>query len=87
MSLGVDLKGAGPGPGLVGVGERGMGEALSGQLPRPRAFSQSAVHSLERSERGNSQALAELAQVREVGSLTSRRSGRDYPPLSLINCK
>ncbi|KAJ8289848.1 hypothetical protein GJAV_G00006030 [Gymnothorax javanicus] len=61
VSLGVDLKGAGP--GLGGVSERGMGESHSGQLPRPRAFSQSAVHSLERSERGNSQALVELAQM------------------------
>ncbi|KAJ8354798.1 hypothetical protein SKAU_G00223650 [Synaphobranchus kaupii] len=61
VSLGVDLKGVGP--GLAGVTERSMGEGHSGQLTRPRAFSQSAVHSLERSERGNTQALAELAQM------------------------
>uniref|UniRef100_A0A8C9TY85 Protein capicua homolog n=1 Tax=Scleropages formosus TaxID=113540 RepID=A0A8C9TY85_SCLFO len=46
-----------------GVAERNVGEGPVGQLTRPRAFSQSAVHSLERSERGNTQALAELAQV------------------------
>uniref|UniRef100_A0A8C7HK36 Protein capicua homolog n=1 Tax=Oncorhynchus kisutch TaxID=8019 RepID=A0A8C7HK36_ONCKI len=59
---GVELKGVGP--GLLGVSERNPGEAHVGQLPRPRAFSQSAVHSLERCERGNTQALAELSQVR-----------------------
>lgn len=47
------------GPGVVGVTERAGGERLA----RPRAFSQSAMHSLERSERGNPQVLAELAQV------------------------
>lgn len=56
------------GPGLVGVSERGTGEGLVGQLTRPRAFSQSAMHTLERSDRGNTQALAELAQVREEHS-------------------
>lgn len=59
----MELKGAGP--GLVGVSERNTGDGHVGQLSRPRAFSQSAVHSLERSDRGNTQALAELAQVRE----------------------
>uniref|UniRef100_A0A8C7HNT1 Protein capicua homolog n=1 Tax=Oncorhynchus kisutch TaxID=8019 RepID=A0A8C7HNT1_ONCKI len=58
---GVELKGVGP--GLLGVSERNPGEAHVGQLPRPRAFSQSAVHSLERCERGNTQALAELSQM------------------------
>ncbi|CDQ84314.1 unnamed protein product [Oncorhynchus mykiss] len=58
---GVELKGVGP--GLLGVSERNPGEGHVGQLPRPRAFSQSAVHSLERSERGNTQALAELSQM------------------------
>ncbi|XP_019896505.2 protein capicua homolog isoform X2 [Esox lucius] len=58
---GVELKGLGP--GLVGVSERNPGEGHVGQLPRPRAFSQSAMHSLERGERGNTQALAELAQM------------------------
>ncbi|KAL0985086.1 hypothetical protein UPYG_G00152730 [Umbra pygmaea] len=58
---GVELKGVGP--GLVGVSERNPGEGHMGQLTRPRAFSQSAIHSLERSERGNTQALAELAQM------------------------
>lgn len=57
----VELKGVGP--GLVGVSERSAGEGHVGQLTRPRAFSQSAMHSLERGDRGNTQALAELAQV------------------------
>ena len=59
----MELKGVGP--GLVGVSERNTGESNIGQLTRPRAFSQSAMHSLERGERGNTQALAELAQVIE----------------------
>uniref|UniRef100_A0A671T0S4 Protein capicua homolog n=1 Tax=Sinocyclocheilus anshuiensis TaxID=1608454 RepID=A0A671T0S4_9TELE len=50
------------GPGMVSVSERVGGER-HGQLTRPRAFSQSAMHNLERSERGNPQALAELAQM------------------------
>ncbi|XP_063734310.1 protein capicua homolog isoform X2 [Eleginops maclovinus] len=57
----VEMKGVGP--GLVGVSERSTAEGHVGQLTRPRAFSQSAVHSLERSDRGNTQALAELAQM------------------------
>uniref|UniRef100_A0AAX7V3A8 Protein capicua homolog n=1 Tax=Astatotilapia calliptera TaxID=8154 RepID=A0AAX7V3A8_ASTCA len=57
----VELKGVSP--GLVGVSERTTGEGHASQLTRPRAFSQSAVHSLERSDRGNTQALAELAQM------------------------
>ncbi|XP_030605178.1 protein capicua homolog isoform X2 [Archocentrus centrarchus] len=57
----VELKGVGT--GLVGVSERSTGEGHASQLTRPRAFSQSAVHSLERSDRGNTQALAELAQM------------------------
>lgn len=52
----VDLKGVGP--NLMGVSERNAGEV------RPRALSQSAMHSFERGDRGNTQALAELAQVR-----------------------
>lgn len=52
----VDLKGVGP--NIVGVSERNAGET------RPRALSQSAMHSFERGDRGNTQALAELAQVR-----------------------
>ncbi|XP_048007898.1 protein capicua homolog isoform X2 [Megalobrama amblycephala] len=60
VSMGMELKGVGP--GMVSVSERGGGEG-HGQLPRPRAFSQSAMHNLERSERGNPQALAELAQM------------------------
>ncbi|KAL2083846.1 hypothetical protein ACEWY4_019364 [Coilia grayii] len=60
VSLGMDMKGAGP--GMVGVAGRGGGEGPGGQLTRPRAFSQSAMHTLERSER-NTQALAELAQM------------------------
>ncbi|XP_060936663.1 protein capicua homolog [Limanda limanda] len=55
----VELKGAGPSL----VAERSTGEGHVGQLTRPRAFSQSAMHSLERSDRGNTQALAELAQM------------------------
>ncbi|XP_029115969.1 protein capicua homolog isoform X2 [Scleropages formosus] len=77
VSLGVDLKGVGP--SLSGVAERNVGEGPVGQLTRPRAFSQSAVHSLERSERGNTQALAELAQM--CGDGGGQFSGRP-PPLS-----
>lgn len=55
--MGTELKGIGP--GVVGASERAGGERHA----RPRAFSQSAMHSLERSERGNPQVLAELAQV------------------------
>lgn len=51
----VDLKGVGP--NIVGVSERSAGES------RPRALSQSAMHSFERGDRGNTPALAELAQV------------------------
>ncbi|XP_076008721.1 protein capicua homolog isoform X2 [Genypterus blacodes] len=73
----VELKGVGP--GLVGVSERSAGEGHAGQLTRPRAFSQSAMHSLERSDRGNTQALAELAQMcGDGGSQFSSRA----PPLS-----
>ncbi|XP_030641485.1 protein capicua homolog [Chanos chanos] len=61
VSLGAELKGVGS--GLVGVSERSGGEGHSAQLPRPRAFSQSAMHSLERTERGNAQSLVELAQM------------------------
>ncbi|XP_023131819.2 protein capicua homolog isoform X2 [Amphiprion ocellaris] len=73
----VELKGVGP--GLVGVSERSAGEGHVGQLTRPRAFSQSAMHSLERSDRGNTQALAELAQM--CGDGGSQFSGH-APPLS-----
>nr|XP_046255070.1 protein capicua homolog isoform X3 [Scatophagus argus] len=73
----VELKVAGP--GLVGVSERSTGEGHAGQLTRPRAFSQSAVHSLERGDRGNTQALAELAQMcGDGGSQFSSHA----PPLS-----
>ncbi|KAM6936133.1 protein capicua homolog isoform 2-T3 [Lycodopsis pacificus] len=57
----VELKGVSP--GLVGVSERNTAEGHVGQLTRPRAFSQSAMHSLEQSDRGNPQALTELAQM------------------------
>lgn len=57
----VELKGVSP--GLVGMSERTTGEGNASQLTRPRAFSQSAMHSLERGDRGNPQALSELAQV------------------------
>ncbi|KAM8869920.1 protein capicua homolog isoform 2-T5 [Spinachia spinachia] len=73
----VELKSAGP--GLVGVSERNTGDGLVGQLTRPRAFSQSAVHTLERSDRGNTQALAELTQI--CGDGGSKFSGH-APPLS-----
>uniref|UniRef100_A0A4W6BIN1 Protein capicua homolog n=1 Tax=Lates calcarifer TaxID=8187 RepID=A0A4W6BIN1_LATCA len=72
----VELKG-GVGPGLVS--ERSAGEGHVGQLTRPRAFSQSAMHNLERSDRGNTQALAELAQMcGDGGSQFSSHA----PPLS-----
>uniref|UniRef100_A0A665WCS0 Protein capicua homolog n=1 Tax=Echeneis naucrates TaxID=173247 RepID=A0A665WCS0_ECHNA len=71
----VELKGVGPGL----VSERSTGEGHVGQLTRPRAFSQSAMHSLERSDRGNTQALAELAQMcGDGGSQFSSHA----PPLS-----
>uniref|UniRef100_A0A1A8HAI5 Protein capicua homolog n=1 Tax=Nothobranchius korthausae TaxID=1143690 RepID=A0A1A8HAI5_9TELE len=57
----VELKGVGP--GLAGMPERSTGEGHVGQPTRPRAFSQSAIHSLERGNRANTQALAELAQM------------------------
>lgn len=72
----MELKGVGP--GLVGVSERSIGEGHASQLTRPRAFSQSAVHSLERSDRGNTQALAELAQVREEKNSSSRNGFCDF---------
>ncbi|XP_060905164.1 protein capicua homolog [Labrus mixtus] len=66
-------------PGLVGVSERNTGEGHVGQLTRPRAFSQSAMHSLDRVDRGNTQALAELAQMcGDGGSQFSSHA----PPLS-----
>ncbi|KAK7886843.1 hypothetical protein WMY93_026464 [Mugilogobius chulae] len=61
----VELKGVPP--GVVGVCERGAVESHGSQLTRPRAFSQSAVHSLERSGRNNTQALAELTQMCDEG--------------------
>ncbi|XP_067365541.1 protein capicua homolog isoform X1 [Channa argus] len=73
----VEVKGAGP--SLVGVSERSKGEGHVGQLTRPRAFSQSAMHSLERGDRGNTQALAELAQM--CGDSGSQFSSH-VPPLS-----
>ncbi|XP_068179726.1 protein capicua homolog isoform X2 [Antennarius striatus] len=73
----VELKGVGP--GIVGISERGAGDGHVGQLTRPRAFSQSAMHSLERGDRGNTQALAELAQMCvDGGSQFSSHA----PPLS-----
>lgn len=71
----VDLKGVGP--NLVGVSERNAGEA------RPRALSQSAMHSFERADRGNTQALAELAQVRS--SAWNYASLKHY--FKFLNCK
>uniref|UniRef100_A0A4W4E8I0 Protein capicua homolog n=1 Tax=Electrophorus electricus TaxID=8005 RepID=A0A4W4E8I0_ELEEL len=68
VSLGPELKGVGP--GMVGVAERAGGEGHA----RPRAFSQSAVHSLEKNERGNPQMLAELAQMCGDGSQVPGRT-------------
>uniref|UniRef100_A0A8C2HL44 Protein capicua homolog n=1 Tax=Cyprinus carpio TaxID=7962 RepID=A0A8C2HL44_CYPCA len=73
VSMGMELKGVGP--GMVSVSERVGGEG-HGQLPRPRAFSQSAMHNLERSERGSPQALAELAQMCGDGGQVARRGAR-----------
>lgn len=73
----VELKGVPP--GLVGVSERGAVEGHGSQLTRPRAFSQSAVHSLERGDRGNTQALAELAQMCGDGG---NQFSSHAPPLS-----
>ncbi|XP_036450828.1 protein capicua homolog isoform X4 [Colossoma macropomum] len=67
VSMGTELKGVAP--SLVGVSERGGGDGHA----RPRAFSQSAMHSLERSERGNPQVLAELAQMCGDGGQFSSR--------------
>ncbi|XP_052003543.1 protein capicua homolog isoform X1 [Xyrauchen texanus] len=67
VSMGMELKGVGP--SMVSVSERSGGEGHS-QLPRPRAFSQSAMHSLER---GNPQALAELTQMCGDGAQVSGR--------------
>ncbi|KAI4905560.1 hypothetical protein NFI96_001630 [Prochilodus magdalenae] len=67
VSMATELKGVAP--GLVGVSERGGGDGHA----RPRAFSQSAMHSLERSERGNPQVLAELAQMCGDGGQFSSR--------------
>ena len=72
LSLGPELKGVAA--GLAGVSERGEGHV--GKLTRPRAFSQSAMHSLERSERGNTQALAELAQVGNTSTIPEECSYR-----------
>ncbi|XP_064204078.1 protein capicua homolog [Anguilla rostrata] len=76
-SLGAELKGAGP--GQSGAAERNAGAGLMTQLTRPRAFSQSAVHTLEKRERerGNVQALEELMS-RDGGGQSSGRP----PPLS-----
>ncbi|KAG9275974.1 hypothetical protein AMEX_G8220 [Astyanax mexicanus] len=68
VTMGAELKGVVP--GVVGVSERGGGEGHA----RPRAFSQSAMHSLERSERGNPQVLAELAQMCGDGGQFSSRA-------------
>ncbi|XP_041091097.1 protein capicua homolog [Polyodon spathula] len=63
-ALGAELK---AGPSGVGVAERQAGEGPPTQLTRPRAFSHSGVHSLERGER-NTQALTELTQMCVSGS-------------------
>ncbi|KAJ8268376.1 hypothetical protein COCON_G00135480 [Conger conger] len=75
--LGVELKGAGPGPS--GVAEPSAGAGPMTQLTRPRAFSQSAVHTLEKRERerGTAPALEEL-MCRDRGAQGSARA----PPYS-----
>ncbi|XP_069040750.1 protein capicua homolog isoform X2 [Lepisosteus oculatus] len=75
VTLGAELK---AGHGVVGGGERVVGDGPPSQLTRPRAFSQSAVHSLEQRERGNTQALQELAQMCSGGAGQFPGSGR--PP-------
>lgn len=61
------------------MSERTPGESNAGQLTRPRAFSQSAMHSLERGDRGNPQALSELAQVlKSQLAHQRRRSAADF---------
>ncbi|RXM96806.1 Protein capicua-like [Acipenser ruthenus] len=69
-ALGAELK---AGPSGVGVAERQAGEGPQTQLTRPRAFSHSGVHSLERGER-NTQALTELAQYSGMKFSAPRRS-------------
>ncbi|XP_029587563.1 protein capicua homolog isoform X2 [Salmo trutta] len=76
VSQGMEVKGA-AGPDWPGGSERHAG-AYSGQLPRPRAFSQSAVHSLERRERARD--LEKLCRE-GAGSFRSRP-----PTLSLTQC-
>ncbi|XP_036808662.1 protein capicua homolog isoform X3 [Oncorhynchus mykiss] len=76
VSQGMEAKGV-AGPDWPGGSESHAG-AYSGQLPRPRAFSQSAVHSLERRER-----------ARDVEKLCRDGAGsfRSRPPtLSLTQC-
>ncbi|XP_071230679.1 protein capicua homolog isoform X3 [Salvelinus alpinus] len=76
VSQGMEVKGT-AGPGWPGGSEHHVGD-YSGQLPRPRAFSQSAVHSLERRER-----------TRDVEKLCREgtSSFRSRPPtLSLAQC-
>ncbi|KAK6323704.1 hypothetical protein J4Q44_G00060430 [Coregonus suidteri] len=76
VSQGMEVKGA-AGLGWPAGSERHLG-AYSGQLPRPRAFSQSAVHSLERRERARD--LEKLCRE-GAGSFHSRP-----PTLSLAQC-
>ncbi|XP_055750440.1 protein capicua homolog isoform X2 [Salvelinus fontinalis] len=76
VSQGMEVKGT-AGPDWPGGSEHHVGD-YSGQLPRPRAFSQSAVHSLERRER-----------TRDVEKLCREGTGsfRSRPPtLSLAQC-
>ncbi|XP_066538725.1 protein capicua homolog isoform X2 [Hoplias malabaricus] len=68
VSMAAELKGVTP--GMAGVSERGGADGHA----RPRAFSQSAMHNLERSERGNPQVLAELAQMCGDGGQFSSRA-------------
>uniref|UniRef100_A0A4W5QPK5 Capicua transcriptional repressor a n=1 Tax=Hucho hucho TaxID=62062 RepID=A0A4W5QPK5_9TELE len=76
VSQGMEVKGT-AGPGWPGGSEHHV-EAYSGQLPRPRAFSQSAVHSLERRDRARD--LDKLCRE-GTGSFRSRP-----PTLSLAQC-
>ncbi|PWA32013.1 hypothetical protein CCH79_00017387 [Gambusia affinis] len=68
------LEGKGGGPGWPGAAER-RGRGSGGQHPRPRAFSQSAVHTLEQRERQR-----ELEKEDGTGLFRSRP-----PPQSLYH--
>ncbi|XP_061145089.1 protein capicua homolog isoform X2 [Syngnathus typhle] len=77
----VEVKGVAA-PSLAGMSERSQtAEGHMSQLTRPRAFSQSAVHTMERADRANTQALAELAQMcgDGGGQFSSHAPSRSQP--------